>query len=282
MARGVTQDQVTHAADALLARGERPTIEKVRAELGTGSPNTLLRLLEVWWAELAGRLDAQARAQLPSVPEPVQRAMMTLWSEAVVESRRDAEARLVEREQALAAREAGMQHQLEAARSADAAVKEERSRAIADLAHAATALEQERQHAAALQGSLLEAVQSLRDAQVTIEALRRAGEEALRRYRTDLERATAGEQRWLTEVDRAREETKAALHDAKRARAELAKERQQRLKLDAQHTAEKREFRQKTVVLEKELKARARRPAAPARSPLPSGNSSKRQRKIVR
>ncbi|TLY49659.1 MAG: hypothetical protein E6K53_12920 [Gammaproteobacteria bacterium] len=47
MARGITQDRVNQAADALLARGERPTIEKVRAELGTGSPNTLLRLLEV-------------------------------------------------------------------------------------------------------------------------------------------------------------------------------------------------------------------------------------------
>ena len=281
MARGVTQDQVTRAADALLARGERPTIEKVRAELGTGSPNTLLRLLEVWWAELAGRLDAQARAQLPGVPEPVQRAMMTLWSEAVVETRRDAEARLGEREQVLAAREADVQHQLEAARSADVTVKEERSRAIADLAHVATALEQERQHAAALQGSLSEAVQSLRDAQVTIEALRRAGEEALRRYRVDLERTTAGEQRWLTEVDRAREETKAALQDAKRARAELAKERQQRLKLDAQHTAEKREFRQKTAALEKELKAQARRHVAAGKPPQPSPHGSKRRR-IVR
>lgn len=281
MARGVTQDQVTRAADALLARGERPTIEKVRVELGTGSPNTLLRLLEVWWAELAGRLDAQARAQLPGVPEPVQRAMMTLWSEAVVETRRDAEARLCEREQVLAAREADVQHQLEAARSADVTVKEERSRAIADLAHAATALEQERRHAAALQGSLSEAVQSLRDAQVTIEALRRAGEEALRRYRTDLERTTAGEQRWLTEVDRAREETKAALQDAKRARAELAKERQQRLKLDAQHTAEKREFRQKTAALEKELKAQARRHVAAGKPLQPSPHGSKRRR-IVR
>jgi len=37
-------------------RRPRPTIEKVRAELGMGSPNMLLRLLEVWWAELAGRL----------------------------------------------------------------------------------------------------------------------------------------------------------------------------------------------------------------------------------
>lgn len=92
MARGVTQDRVNNAADALLQRGERPTIEKVRAELGTGSPNTLMRLIEVWWTGLAERLAAQARADLPGIPEPVQRAMMTLWSEAVVASRAEASA----------------------------------------------------------------------------------------------------------------------------------------------------------------------------------------------
>ncbi|MBQ3301485.1 MAG: DNA-binding protein, partial [Eggerthellaceae bacterium] len=105
MARGVTQDQVTKAADALLARGERPTIEKVRAVLGIGSPNTLLRLLEVWWSELAGRLAAQARAELPDIPEAVQRAMMTLWSEAVVATRQESEARYEESERGLQERE---------------------------------------------------------------------------------------------------------------------------------------------------------------------------------
>ena len=64
MARGITQSQVDIAADALLQRGERPTIEKVRSELGTGSPNTLTRLLEVWWAGLSERLAAQARAYI--------------------------------------------------------------------------------------------------------------------------------------------------------------------------------------------------------------------------
>lgn len=90
MARGITQDRVNQAADALLQRGERPTIDKVRAELGTGSPNTLIRMLEVWWTGLAERLAAQARADLPGVPEPVQRAMMTVWSAAIIASREEA------------------------------------------------------------------------------------------------------------------------------------------------------------------------------------------------
>lgn len=46
MARGITQDQVNRAADAILGAGENPTVEKVRAELGTGSPNTITRMLD--------------------------------------------------------------------------------------------------------------------------------------------------------------------------------------------------------------------------------------------
>lgn len=48
MARGVTQEDVNEAIEVLLRKGERPTIERVRATLGTGSPNTLTRLLDVW------------------------------------------------------------------------------------------------------------------------------------------------------------------------------------------------------------------------------------------
>jgi hypothetical protein len=43
---------MTHGA---LHAGERPTIERVRAVLGTGSPNTLIRLLDIWWAKLGPR-----------------------------------------------------------------------------------------------------------------------------------------------------------------------------------------------------------------------------------
>lgn len=279
MARGITQTQVNDAADALLQRGVRPTIEKLRAELGTGSPNTLTRMIEVWWAGLSERLAAQTRADLPGVPEAVQRAMMTLWTEAVVETRREAERRLAEREQALVSREAEMQAQIEASKSAEAAAAADLSRAKADLALAETALAKEREHAVALQSSLSEAVQSVRDAQGTIEAMRRAGEEAQRRFRTDVERAAAGEQRWLTEVDRAREETKAAVRGGKQARAELARERQQRLKLEAKHSAELREFKQKLAASEKALRAAHRtKPSTAARKKSATAAKSGKRR----
>lgn len=49
MARGITESDVHGAADALVADGERPTVERIRAYLGTGSPNTVVRWLETWW-----------------------------------------------------------------------------------------------------------------------------------------------------------------------------------------------------------------------------------------
>ena len=55
---GITAADVDRAADALLRAGQRPTIEKVRLEIGRGSPNTINPLLDAWWSRLAGRLDA--------------------------------------------------------------------------------------------------------------------------------------------------------------------------------------------------------------------------------
>lgn len=46
MARGITEEDVHKAADAIVGRGERPTIERIRAELGRGSPNTVNRYLD--------------------------------------------------------------------------------------------------------------------------------------------------------------------------------------------------------------------------------------------
>jgi hypothetical protein len=85
MARsGVTQDDVNAAADRLLDAGERPTIERVRAALGTGSPNTLIRLLDVWWAALGRRLRAhEAKGASPDAPAGIVAAVTALWDEAL-------------------------------------------------------------------------------------------------------------------------------------------------------------------------------------------------------
>jgi hypothetical protein len=82
---------VDRAADALLREGERPTIERIRARLGRGSPNTINPLLDAWWKRLAGRLDA-GPAALHRLPEPVLLAAEGLWMQTLDEARRRAAA----------------------------------------------------------------------------------------------------------------------------------------------------------------------------------------------
>src|SRR5258708_29710347 len=87
--RGVSAGDVERAADALLRSGERPTIEKVREKLGSGSPNTINPLLDTWWKRLSARLDA-GPAALHRLPESVAHAAEALWMRALVEGRRRA------------------------------------------------------------------------------------------------------------------------------------------------------------------------------------------------
>lgn len=45
----ITQEQVSEAADSLVATNERPTVARIRVVLGnTGSPNTIVKFLHVW------------------------------------------------------------------------------------------------------------------------------------------------------------------------------------------------------------------------------------------
>src|SRR5690349_24279597 len=79
--RGVPLDEVFAAADALLAAGERPSVQRVRVALGRGSPNALAPVLERWWAQLARRL-AQQQA-LPELPQAVAESFAAAWARAL-------------------------------------------------------------------------------------------------------------------------------------------------------------------------------------------------------
>jgi hypothetical protein len=84
--RGVGFTEVSQAADALLRAGERPTVERIRARVGSGSPNTVGPLLDEWWKRLAGRLDA-GPAALHRLPETVAHIAEALWLQALEEAR---------------------------------------------------------------------------------------------------------------------------------------------------------------------------------------------------
>lgn len=104
MAVGVPENDVFAAADAVLARGERPTVERVRLELGRGSPARVGGLLDQWWARLAERLRGETR--LPALPVEVSQAFIAVWQQAIHLARGAAEQALTEQRQVLAAEEA--------------------------------------------------------------------------------------------------------------------------------------------------------------------------------
>ncbi|MBK3018665.1 hypothetical protein FKK32_29465, partial [Klebsiella pneumoniae] len=119
MARGITQDEVWKACDALLLEGARPTIERVRLKLGRGSPNTVGPMLETWFKHLGARItDPGAFAAPALMPDTVHQAAQHLWEAAQAEARRDLDSRL---QDGLAAAAANVEAEKERAAMAEAA-----------------------------------------------------------------------------------------------------------------------------------------------------------------
>lgn len=93
--RGVQRQDVWDAADAVLLQGDKPTIERVRQYLGSGSPNTVGPHLEQWFKHLGRRIkDPGAFAAPHGVPGPVMQAAQHFWETALAETRSDFDERL--------------------------------------------------------------------------------------------------------------------------------------------------------------------------------------------
>lgn len=146
MAIGVPENEVFAAADAVLARGERPTVERVRLELGRGSPARVGGLLDQWWARLAERLSGEIR--LPTLPVEVSQAFVAVWQEAIHLAQGVAEQTLSEQRLVLAG-------------------ERERVAAVEDQARQDAALA--RQHAVAAQAAQQMSETRLADLEVLLE-----------------------------------------------------------------------------------------------------------------
>ncbi|CAN7331565.1 DNA-binding protein [Rhizobacter sp. LjRoot28] len=155
MGRGITQTDVWQAADALLLEGARPTIERVRQKIGSGSPNTVSPHLETWFKHLGARIKDPGAFAVPSgVPDPVLAVAKHLWDAAQAEARRDVEQLVTERMAvAVANVEAEKERAAQADRAAFAAVAQA-NRQSAVLEERANELEAERLAHARTQTSL--------------------------------------------------------------------------------------------------------------------------------
>lgn len=228
MATGITQDQVNGAIDQLVAAGERPTIERIRAVLGTGSPNTVNRMLDAWWSGLSTRLaEQQTKVLLPDAPAAVAKAATDLWVAALEQARAEADretqsvaVEFTQMRESLAARReevnalldthvAAAEAAQQAKRVAEARL-EELQRLLDQQARQLVDLQQRYDHTVEAQTSL---TAKLDGAHATLgevqdkAAIERVALEAAHR---------AAEDRWLREVDRARQ-------DAATATAELTR-----------------------------------------------------------
>ena len=146
MPRGITQEQVNKAADSILASGKNPTVEKIRASLGTGSPNTITRMLDAWRNQFGQRL--HRLSSLPDVPSPVGQTMVELWRLAIEHAERALASRFADERAAL---EAALEAQLTREREA---FETRLQAANAEVAHARTARDLAEHACATLDGQL--------------------------------------------------------------------------------------------------------------------------------
>ncbi|MDP1901996.1 MAG: DNA-binding protein [Rubrivivax sp.] len=225
MARGITEEDVWTACDALLLAGARPTIERVRQRIGRGSPNTVSPYLDTWFKGLGGRIkDPAAFAAPPELPDPVQQAAKHFWEVALAETRRDFDKRL---QDGLAEAVANVGAEKEKAEQANAAAYEavaKASRLQVELHEQRQALDQHQQDLAADRARVDEVRAALADAN---EHLRRQSElvaaeraDFQRQLSAAIERADAADRRVGLELERERTaRTKAERHGEAAQRA---------------------------------------------------------------
>ena len=218
--RGIQQEDVRLAADALIAEGLRPTIERVRQKIGRGSPNTVSPMLDNWFAGLAERLGVVNTNQHTSrPPEPVQAAAAALWEAALQSAHHVAEQNFLQATEALSAksfqieeRETELVAQRQTFTARQIALDEALQLAREQIASLGIRLEEmnflQRHREAEIKelGKKLKIREDERDAE-----LQRRNDESARHAEERLKleaRATTNERRLLTDLDRERQEVK--------------------------------------------------------------------------
>ncbi|RZI60483.1 MAG: DNA-binding protein [Pseudomonas sp.] len=219
MAVGVPENDVFAAADAVLARGERPTVERVRLELGRGSPARVGNLLDQWWETLAARLRGETR--LPGLPAEVAQAFISLWQQATTLAQGVVELSLADQRQVVV-------NEREHLAASEAKVRLEQAQARRQTAEALAARDVAEIRLADLEQLLTQRQAQIddllrqRDAfHVERDSARRQADEMAQQNRVlheKVEQQRAAQQDYLRgvedrahrEVDRAREESRAA------------------------------------------------------------------------
>lgn len=283
MAVGVPEQEVFAAADAVLARGERPTVERVRLELGRGSPARVGALLDQWWDGLAQRLRGETR--LPGLPTEVAQAFVAVWQQAILLAEGVAEQALAERRTVLeteglrvAAVENESRQAVAQARQQVAAAQAAQHTTDIRLADLKQLLAQSQAQLDDLQGRCAELTEERKEAILETISLRKELQSLQQQLAQERDEAAiyvrGVENRAHREVDRAREESRAVTaqlkavskqHDQLRKRLDDA----QAQLSEAQQNAAAEKARASTLA--QELRAKRARATSAKRKQKPTG-----------
>lgn len=210
MARGISENDVWNACDALLLEGARPTIERVRKKIGSGSPNTVSPFLETWFRHLGGRIKDPGAFSAPSdVPDPVLQAAKHFWEAALAETRRDFDQRLSD---GMAAAVANVEAEKERAAQSDAAAFEATAKVAhlqAQLAEHLVTIETERLARATVLADLANARQLIENLESRLATSEEAAQSERAQYRKAVasaeERADGATRRAVLEIEQERQ-----------------------------------------------------------------------------
>jgi chromosome segregation ATPase len=220
--RGVQQDDVWAAADALIAEGLRPTIERVRQKIGRGSPNTVSPMLESWFATLGPRLGVDGlKAATDDVPIEVRNAAIRMWEASKVFARQEGAQALEEAQKKLKealvgveARENEVSRRAQLSEERESAANEALQVARGQILEVSARLEECQLQFGRRETEMAELRSSLTDLGKQRDADRQKSDDALKRYADERhrqeERAIANERRLMEELDRERQGNKQA------------------------------------------------------------------------
>lgn len=132
----LTETDVASAADRILRKGQRPTIERLRAELGRGSPNALGPWLDLWYKGLALRLDPEPQRATGSdgaFPPQLQELLAGVWQAAMAQASLAAETAIAERQHELQATAELLAQQRSAQEAREQAFEQMRTHLMSEL-----------------------------------------------------------------------------------------------------------------------------------------------------
>lgn len=255
-----TAESVASAADEILRSGRNPTVEAVRAQLGGGSPNTVVRHLNAWRTSLGDRILASESAA--AVPGSVTELAARMWQTALTEASALEAARQQETRVALALRAAELDdqrrqiHEREHHLELELATARARQTEVAEhLAATERAYASERNGAAELARRAASSEASLREMQSELARVIDARDAD--RARNDHETA-----RLLRDLDAERQRVRSLEKALAAAEQRHEKARDARDRERLRHAEQRAELRGTIKVLSRQARS-IRKPAAP-------------------